>query len=297
MILNKIVLSDFQAYTYGHVYKQADLLKKLAWKISAAKCVTDNIKNIQLADKIFVDTLADVNRFAISEQYVNRRQFINAAQLDSQESRRSVPSVDTEPDIKGNPSGLRLEKRMELYRRVVLEVFQAFYSENNNGPDEIIHTTCSGYLSPSPAQMLALHKNWLNTKVTHCYHMGCYGAVPAVRIALGSMAASQLLNCHYSKVDIVHTEFLSLHLDVTHSDIEHIINMTLFADGFIKYSAFFDNEVTAANKRGLKILACVDEIIPDSLQEMSWIPTAYQFKMRLSNIHATRSTVLSSTSL
>ena len=274
---NKIVLSNFHPLVYEPAHKQTNLLKITAWLLAAGECAKNKITDNQVADMIYTESALDVDKFGVSPDYINQRQAI--AFTPFMEKNKSSVIL---PDIKCAPNGLSLKERMLTYRDIALEIFEKFYRTTASVPSEIIHTTCSGYLSPSPAQMLIGSKKWFNTKVTHCYHMGCYGAVPAVRLALGSMAGSQLLNRPYNKVDVVHTEFLSLHFDATRRDIEHIINMTLFSDGFIKYSAYFDNDPIISEKGGLKILACYDEIIPDTFAEMSWIPTAYQFEMKLS---------------
>jgi hypothetical protein len=49
---------------------------------------------------------------------------------------------------------------------------------------DLIHVSCSGYAAPSPAQRLLAEKRWHSTAVTHSYHMGCYGAFPAIRTAI-----------------------------------------------------------------------------------------------------------------
>ena len=71
--------------------------------------------------------------------------------------------------------------------------------------------------------------------------MGCYAAVPAVRIAAG-LVATRLR----ARVDIVHTELCSLHLDPADHRIEQLVVQSLFADGLIRYSLVADERRPAS---------------------------------------------------
>lgn len=61
---------------------------------------------------------------------------------------------------------------------------------------------------------------------------------------------------------------------------------SLFADGFIGYSLYdeesFYNDDAVKEKKGLRILASHEVIIPDSLEDMSWDLGEYNFLMTLS---------------
>jgi predicted naringenin-chalcone synthase len=61
---------------------------------------------------------------------------------------------------------------------------------------------------------------------------------------------------------------------------------SLFADGFIGYSLYeeesFWNDKAVLEKKGLRILASHEVIIPDSLEDMSWEIGEYNFLMTLS---------------
>jgi predicted naringenin-chalcone synthase len=195
-----------------------------------------------------------------------------------------IPELpETFKNILADPRGDTLDVRLALYERVVNEFLDRAYKDVVSAPDHMIHVTCAGYLSPSPVQKMVSGRNWLNTTVTHSYHMGCYGAFPAVRMAVGFIAASYFsLPRPVKQVDLLHTEFLSIHLDALKHTPGHIVNMTLFADGFIKYSAYPQDEAAKRGLRGLKILSAQEDILPDSLDEMTWTPGPYQFDMYLS---------------
>ena len=153
-------------------------------------------------------------------------------------------------------------KRMQLFDKTVTNVFEQFYSEKSL-PDHLIHVTCTGYVSPSGAQKIAA-KSQTPITVTHAYHMGCYAAFPAIRMAMGLS----------SSVDVVHTEVCTLHMNPYLHDTGQLIVQTLFADGFIKYTVQKEGP-------GLKVVSLYEEIIPDSNWAMSWGCESWGLKMTI----------------
>lgn len=166
-----------------------------------------------------------------------------------------------------------IQDKMEFFGIRASEVFQEFYPEESTAPDHIIHVTCTGYVSPSPAQNLLSHRHHFSeTNITHAYHMGCYAALPAIRMAEGFIKAKK------QTVDIVHTEMCGLHMDRSDHSPEQIVVQSLFADGNIKYRASSLEQV----KRGYRVLNISEQVIPDSLRDMSWLPSNWGMKMTLS---------------
>jgi len=164
------------------------------------------------------------------------------------------------------PEGVGFKKRMLFFDREVSYIFEQFYGSDVPLPAHLIHVTCTGYIAPSPAQKIVSQRNEsFNTVVTHAYHMGCYASIPAIRIAAGTLSLTLPSPVDFS-VDIVHTEVCSLHLNPLRHSTEQLIVQSLFADGFIKYSVYKDEP----NRGSLKILALLEEIIPDSLSSMTW---------------------------
>lgn len=143
-------------------------------------------------------------------------------------------------------------QRMAQFETIVDEYFAHTYA-NESAPNDIVHVTCTGYVSPSGAQKVVAAKRW-PTRVTHAYHMGCYAAVPAVRIA--SSLGSQ-------RVDVVHTELCSLHVDTSDHRAEQLVVQSLFADGFIRYSVTEEGP-------GYQLLTTHEHIVPDTASSMSW---------------------------
>lgn len=175
------------------------------------------------------------------------------------------------------PSGVDIQQRALFFAEKAQEVFAKFYnlSKKVSRPDHIIHVTCTGYISPSAAQLVVGLQDWgKDTAVTHAYHMGCYASLPAIRLASALVFAAQ--DNHFT-VDVAHNEMCSLHMNPQTHTPEQMVVQTLFADGHIKYSLS-----TQRPKRGYKILAIHEKILPDSQGDMSWIPAAHGMVMNLS---------------
>jgi len=166
----------------------------------------------------------------------------------------------------GADLGVRLKKYCEHADRV----FEEFY-ETATAPDDLIHVTCTGYASPSGAQKVVSKRNWgEKTSVTHAYHMGCYGSIPALRMAKGFLLSDESKR----RADIVHTEICSLQANPSKHETDQLVSQSLFADGFIKYSV-------SKKPDGLKLLATREEIIPNSTAAMTWNVVEWGFEMSL----------------
>lgn len=159
-------------------------------------------------------------------------------------------------------------KRSAVFDQIATDAIEKLYPLKAPFPEHLIHVTCTGYVAPSPAQKVVSKRN-SKTSVIHAYHMGCYGAIQALKIARHSPDA----------VDIVHTEVCSLHFNPTLHEMEQLVVQTLFADGFIKYTV---------HEEGFKILKLADEIIPDSTDTMHWSCTEWGLKMKLAKDVPTR---------
>jgi predicted naringenin-chalcone synthase len=164
-------------------------------------------------------------------------------------------------DLARHPHGRSTAYRMRLYAELVDDHFTAAYAGDAEPPDDLIHVTCTGYVSPSGAQKLVAARGWgARTRVTHAYHMGCYAAIPAIRIAAGFTAIGS------RRADVVHTELCSLHLDPADHSVEQLVVQSLFADGMIRYAMTPEDAGP-----GLRLLAAYEQILPDSADAMRWI--------------------------
>ena len=169
-----------------------------------------------------------------------------------------------------------LNMRSDRAQEVVDDIFKYFYQHEITAPQHINHVSCTHYQSPSGAQKMVVAKEWNDqTTVTHLYHMGCYAAMPAVRVSKAYVADSA------SVVDVVHTELCSFHLDKENITPEQIIMKTLFADGAIKYSVTNEQLFVDSKKDGLEILAQKEVMVSGTENEMTWRLGAYGFLMTL----------------
>lgn len=164
--------------------------------------------------------------------------------------------------------------RTDLYASEVEDVFARLYATDDEPPSDLVHVTCTGYVSPSGAQRLVSRKGWgQRTCVTHAYHMGCYAAVPALRIASG------LAHGRDVRVDVVHTELCSLHFDPSTHTPEQLVVQSLFADGMARYSL---RQTAPREERVLRLLAVHEIVAEDSEGAMKWALGDHGMRMTLS---------------
>jgi len=163
---------------------------------------------------------------------------------------------------------LRTSRRTQVFEECSQLYVDELYADEINPPDHLFHVTCTGYSSPSAVQRLVQKKNW-DSATTHCYHMGCYAALPATRLA------EALVGNGLKRVDIVHTEFCTLHLNAEKLTPEQAVIQSLFADGSVRYSVRSDGP-------GLQVLAIGERLLPDTDALMSWKVGDYGAAMTLS---------------
>jgi alkylresorcinol/alkylpyrone synthase len=283
----RVVLADFVPVQMQGPVRQEYLLSYLAWLLASARCAAAGVSDQDEATSILHDVQQSVRRYGISPKFIARRQFNAFPDSNEALGQGSVPpSLPARfPDLSSHPSGPTLDVRMQEFEGLALDVFRRCYAHTSKAPDDLIHVSCSGYASPSPAQRVLSEKGWYSTTVTHSYHMGCYGAFPAIRTAVGLLSAPALAQPEpKARVDIVHTEYLSGHVATLKGSPADIIDMTLFGDGFIAYSAYPEHAFrNAAQQRpGFAVVAHHEQLIPSSLEEMTWKLGPHQFDMHLS---------------
>lgn len=172
-----------------------------------------------------------------------------------------------------SPQGRDLSYRSQIFEDHTNKIFQQYYDGHTSPPNDLIHVSCTGYVSPSGAQKIASDKNWgRQTTITHAYHMGCYASIPAIRIASGLLA----LDPDKTRADIVHTEICSLHTNPSNHNADQLVSQSLFADGFIKYSV-----KKSEQRPHIRILAIQEEIIAQSTASMTWNVMHWGFEMTL----------------
>jgi predicted naringenin-chalcone synthase len=206
-------------------------------------------------------------RYGIDSQKIQRRYFEIPDQVVGSPLHSHIYSDHLPPKGMGH--------RMNFFRERSIEVFEELYCKSSTTPpDHMIHVTCTGYVSPSPAQVFVDKKGW-EVPITHAYHMGCYAAMPAIRMADAFLQNSTAIN----GVDIIHTEMCSLHMDSTAHSPEQMVVQSLFADGHIKYSVVVEKK---SDEKGFTLLAVKESLIPKTTQMMSWVPMDWGIAMTLS---------------
>lgn len=209
-----------------------------------------------------------LNRVGCSEAQIEKRYFFIPDVEHQDWEQQKIYPVNTQSH------GVSMHHRHEFYHATVTKLFDRIYSEREY-PDDLIHVSCTGYVSPSAAQVAAVRAPKPVT-VTHSYHMGCYGAFPALRMAAGFLANETILG-RKKNVDLVHTELCSLHLNPQDPSLEQMVIQSLFADGCIAYSMS-----SQLPEKGFKIHSLYEELIPDTVGAMEWMVSDWGMKMTLS---------------
>jgi alkylresorcinol/alkylpyrone synthase len=283
------VLGNFHPVQMAKPSPQRITLELSAYAFARVQCVVNNIADKEGFRQTHKLVREKFEKYALSPTQIKRRQLVFFPRMeDIRFVNGEFELAEPEHDYlqlfkdKNEPRGADIRARHESFEKVVDKCLVELYGDIDAPPDDLIHVTCSGYLAPSPVERMAARKEWFGATVTHSYHMGCYGAFPAIRMAHGFLASSQFgATPPKTQVDVVHTELLSLHRDFMDLCAENIITMSLFSDGFIKYSVFTDEHARKQGLRGLKILAFAEHLLPDSPNEMTWAPGPHQFHMTL----------------
>lgn len=216
-----------------------------------------HFKSMQAQNIEAPERIANVlRRFCVSDKQIANRYY--------EVDRDLIYSINS-----NEPSGKNIFERNLFFNKRAVEVMGELYEEDP-APDHLIHVTCTGYLSPSAPQ-IHFNQHPSPPEITHAYHMGCYASLPAVRMGQAFSAGRN------QNVEIVHTEMCSLHLDPSQQTPEQMVVQTLFADGHIKYG--LDQRTEG---RRLEIKTIKEQIIPDSSQDMTWIPSPVSMQMTLS---------------
>lgn len=246
------ILTDFKQIRPHHDMEQEQLLDWIAEAHARAEHRDDGPEREAFRSRI----RQELSQLGLGKERIGRRGLQISDPFLEDWTHMEIYPVGTTAE------GLGFTGRSHFYDRETSRIFERFYPEGSHLPAHLIHVTCTGYVAPSPAQkIVSLRDAGLYTTVTHAYHMGCYGAIAAIRIASGYARFSPA-----DSSDIVHTELGSLHMHPMRHSKEQLLIQSLFADGFIKYT------VTANSPSGkhLNILALHEETVPHSSHCMTW---------------------------
>lgn len=266
----KVYLNNFTIIRPNFERSQETILGWIAHAHTQAQRKMEPVAATQVQEKEFSEKIKqDLFRIGLGKNKIQKRGFhVN----DCDHTNWSQMKIY---NVEDSPQGTSLDQRMAFYEKASFEIFEEMYPIPIPLPSHLIHVTCTGYVAPSPAQKLVSTRNsGESTVVTHAYHMGCYGAIPAIRMAVGHYKAFSEAS------DIVHTEFCSLHMNPSLHSLEQLVAQSLFADGFIRYSVTGEKE--NISKPQLRLLAIHEEIIENSTNMMSWSCKSWGFEMTLS---------------
>jgi predicted naringenin-chalcone synthase len=267
-----ILLHGFQIQPPPHRSGQGAILEWLAAAHARAEQTLRGIEDPAEAEAIARRLRKLVLRFGCSTDRIQYRDAFLDDFTHTDWARMRIFRLDE------HPAGLPCGHRSRFFQEVSAQAFERFYADTDEPPDGLIHITCTGYVAPSGAQRLVAARDWgRRTEVLHAYHMGCYAALPAIRLAAG------LLERGKGTVDLVHTELCTLHLDPSQHLPEQLVVQTLFADGVVRYRVARPGPGRPEPAEpALELLAARDEIVPDSGDAMTWMVSDFGMQMTLS---------------
>ncbi len=271
-----IYLNQFEVVFPQHAADQNEICE---W-VCQNHIQSEQLKGTGNETQVNSDLIARLfKKYAVKSEQISKRYFECGDILNRDTRSASIYNLTN-----SRPSGADIATRAQFFSEQANRVFHILYQKKINRPNHLIHVTCTGYVSPSAAQRIVVAPFWKRnqnesqaTAVTHAYHMGCYAALPAIRMAEGFVQAAKNKQKDF-QVDIIHNELCGLHMNPQAQNPEQIIVQTLFADGHIKYAA----TSSASEKRNFKVLAIHEKIIADSEKDMSWTPASWGLQMTLS---------------
>lgn len=269
--MDSVFLNQFHVEMPKNCVKQDDLL---SWIIKCHQLAEANSSKSEPIDAALIEKL--FQRYAVKSSQISQRYLESDDILSEQFEKNEIYKVSLE-----QRQGASIAERAHFFSTRAFEVFKRFYnvSVKSRRPNHLIHVSCTGYVSPSAAQKIVTEENWDQaTDITHAYHMGCYAAMPAVRLAKSLVLAESKAPGEFT-ADIVHNEMCGLHMNPAVQTPEQMVIQTLFADGHIKYTATTQK---VPHGKNLKINAILEKVVPNSEEDMSWSPAPWGMQMNLS---------------
>ena len=134
----------------------------------------------------------------------------------------------------------------------------------------LVLASCTGFTAPGLDQVLAERLGLPNSVQRTCVgFMGCYGAVPALRVARDAVLADPS-----ARVLVVNVELCSLHLQDT-PDVARLLTAMLFADAATA-------ALVTSEPGGIALGPFRSAAVPDTADLMSWHIGDHGFDMHLS---------------
>lgn len=174
-------VTNFCSVRPAHCLMQDDSLDWLAAAHARAEATQSRLNRVPFDEAAFHNEMRRrIERFGCGSDQIASRD-VELDDCTRQEfSKMDLYSLDR------CPSGAAARARTEAYEKAAHKAIASLYADVDRAPSDLVHVTCTGYVSPSAAQRLVEGKGWgSDTRVSHAYHMGCYAALPALRIAAG----------------------------------------------------------------------------------------------------------------
>lgn len=163
--------------------------------------------------------------------------------------------------------------RMDRYAADAPGLAEAAVRELGPGALDVTHlvlVSCTGFIAPGLDQVLAVRLGLPDcVQRTVVGFMGCYGAVPALRVAADAVRADP-----GARVLVVNVELCSLHLQDT-PDVSRLLMAMLFADAATA-------ALVTAEPNGIALGQFRAAALPDTAELMTWRIGDRGFDMHLS---------------
>ena len=162
-------------------------------------------------------------------------------------------------------------ERMQAYEQHAVDLAVQAVTNLDPGPvTHLIVASCTGFTAPGIDQRLAERLGLGGSlKRTLVGFMGCYAAVPALRLAQQAVLADPT-----SRVLVIMVELCTLHLQET-QDLETVLSFLIFGDGAAA-------ALVTAEPHGLALHRFHAQTIPDTQDFITWRIGNQGFDMHLS---------------
>lgn len=271
----RTLLSDFRVLLPRYHGKQDYAFEWLALAHARAEATSNQLADIDALPPEWLPRMERlVRRYGCSPSSIGQRYSELEDFLHPDWSRMQIFNLHESAD------GQALNTRNLFFAEMAHRALSDFFADDEEAPADLLHVTCTGYASPSAIQRLIDSKGWQQqTRATQVYHMGCYAAVPALRVAKGLLLNPQ--DERVKRAEIVHTELCTLHFNPRDHRPEQLVVQSLFADGHIRYALTLEDPTEPVTGPAFEVLAVREEIVPETLADMTWVPSEWGFRMTL----------------
>jgi predicted naringenin-chalcone synthase len=291
------VLTDFHSVRLRDLVPQEKTCKLLAKGVVKALAVKSGKTSEKDVEKIHKKVRTKFSQFAVSEKTIKQRYLSiwpeNYDAADEEcpivENGRFIEYESVFPMYENlaknhtNPAGAGLNDRMELYRIHTEKHLRKLYNDAHEQPDHIIHVTSTGYFDPNPVDSIISEKKWPDVDITNFYHKACNAPIPAIRTANALIRSS--VSGGYEKpkkrIDLVHSEMFSIHINLSEDHPINVGLMSTFSDSFLRYSIMTYDDARKKGLRSLKIVAFKNMTIPNSTNTAVWKVSDPAFEFRI----------------